>query len=33
MKRLSIKTEVKEVGLEMTLENEDVRNVPNVCWQ
>ena len=29
--RLSIKIEVKKVGLEMTLEFRDVCNVPNVC--
>jgi len=31
--RLSIKIEVKKVGLEMILEFRDVCNVPNVCWQ
>jgi len=31
--RLSIKIEVKKVGLEMTLEFTDVCNVPNVYWQ
>jgi len=31
--RLSIKREVKELGLEMMLESGDVCNVPNVCVQ
>ena len=30
--RLSIKIEVKKVGLEMTLEFRDVCNMLNVCW-
>jgi len=31
--RLSIKIEVRKVGLEMMREFRDVCNVPSVCWQ
>jgi len=32
IKRLRIKLKVRKMSLEMMLENNDVCNVANVCW-